>query len=153
MTIALPAYSRAAISSHAADADVFGDQVFLDAVARALTAEPGLLDAAEGRHFIRYQAGVDADHSVFELLGDAEHASDVARIEVAGKPELGRVRGVDRFLLGRELEHRRDRPEGLLAREQHVARGVRDDSGLEERAAELVARAADDDSAAARLRI
>ena len=47
-------------------ADVLHLHVILHPVARAFAAKAGLLDAAKGRHFGRDQAGVHADHPVFE---------------------------------------------------------------------------------------
>ena len=57
---------------------------------------------------------VDADDAVFERLGDAPDAADVAAVEIGGEAELGVVGHLDRLLLGLEAEERRDRAEGLL---------------------------------------
>jgi hypothetical protein len=55
-----------------------GVEVVLDAVLRALAADAGFLDAAEGRDFGGDDAGVDADDAVFQRLGHAPDAADVA---------------------------------------------------------------------------
>jgi hypothetical protein len=41
---------------------------------------------AKRRELTRDRAGVDADHAVFERLGEAPHAAEVAGEEIGGKP-------------------------------------------------------------------
>src|SRR5205814_7427553 len=60
----------------AAHAEVFDIEEFLDAV----------FHAAEGRDLGRDDALVDADDAVFERLGDAPDAADVAAVEIGGEP-------------------------------------------------------------------
>ena len=119
------AISSGAASRHATDTDVLDHQVFVDAVLRALASEARLLHAAERCDLVRDQAGIDADHAALEALGDAKHARDVARVEIGRKAELGRVGQRHGLVFGREAEHRGDRAESLLARDQHVARSRR----------------------------
>src|SRR5262249_23543355 len=119
------------------------------AVVRALTSDSRLLDAAERRALVGEHARVDADDPELERLADTPDARDVAREEVGGEAELGRVRQLDRLGLGPQAEDGRERPERLLACDLHLLRGSGDDRRLEERAAELVAAAADDHRAAA----
>jgi hypothetical protein len=91
-------------------------EVFVDAVVRAFAAQARRLDAAERRHFGRDDAGVDADHAVFERFGDAEDAADVFCVEVRGEAELGVVGHADGFgFVGLEAEQRGDRAEGFFA--------------------------------------
>ena len=77
---------------------------------------PDLLHAAERRHFGRDDALVDADDAVFQRLGHAHHAADIARVEIGGEAVLRVVRDPDRFGFVLEAEQRRDRPEDFLAR-------------------------------------
>jgi hypothetical protein len=95
-------------------------EVVLDAVLGAFAAEAGFLHAAEGRHLGRDDAGVDADHAVFQRLGHAPDAAHVAGVEVGGEAELGVVGHADRLGLVLEAEQRRHRAEGFLARHAHV---------------------------------
>ncbi len=90
-----------------------------DAFAEKL-AEAGLLDAAEGHLGQRDQAGVDADHAVFQRFADPEDAAHVAAVEVARQAEFGVVGHRDRLGLGLEAEHRRHRAEGFFLAAQHV---------------------------------
>ena len=59
-------------------------------------------------------------------------ARDVLRPDVAGEPVLGRVRELDRLLLGRERRRHEDRPEDLLAEDPHRRSHVGEDGRLEE---------------------
>ena len=74
-----------------------------------------------------------ADHAVFERLGDAEDAAEIARVEIGGKAELRGVRLRDHVRLVLEAVDRRQRAEGLLARHQHLGRDVGEHGRLEER--------------------
>src|SRR5690606_4860672 len=85
---AVPTRSR---PSDASQTEVFDFQVILDAVLGALSAQTGGLDAAERRHFVGDQAGVDTDHAVFQRLGNAEHTAQITRVEVGGQTEFGVV--------------------------------------------------------------
>ena len=78
-------------ASDPAHAEIFDLEEILDAVVRAFAAEAGLLDAAEGRDLGGDDAVVDADDAVFERLGDAPDAADVAAVEIGGEAELGVV--------------------------------------------------------------
>src|SRR6478736_4065233 len=53
-------------SGDAAEANVFDLHEFLDAIFRAFAAETGEFYAAEGGFRRRDQAGIDADHAVFQ---------------------------------------------------------------------------------------
>jgi hypothetical protein len=78
-------------TSDAAHAQVFDLEEVLDAVLGALAAHAGFLHAAEGRDLGGDDAGVDADDAVFQGLGDAPDAADVAGVEVGGEAEFGVV--------------------------------------------------------------
>src|SRR5689334_13659713 len=65
----------------AAHAEVLDFEEFLDAVFRAFPADAAFLHAAERGDFGRDDAFVDADDAVFEALGDAPDAADVAAVE------------------------------------------------------------------------
>src|SRR3954452_7674672 len=93
----------------AAHAEVFDFEEFLDAEMRAFAADAAFLHAAEGGYLGRDDALVDADDAVFEGLGDAPDAADVAAVEIGGEAELGVVRHLDRLGLGLEAVKRRNR--------------------------------------------
>src|SRR5258706_14132981 len=99
-----PACCRCGWRLQAADQQVFDLEVLLDPVLGALTAEARLLHAAEGRDLGRNDAAVHAHHAGLHLLGGAEHAPDVARVEVAREAELGVVRHGDRLVVGPKTE-------------------------------------------------
>src|SRR5829696_8065207 len=103
----------------AAEAEVFDLEELLDAVFRALAADAAFLHAAERGNLGRDDALVDADDAVFERLGDAEDAADVAAVEIGSKAELGIVRHMDRLGIGLEAIERRDGTERLLFRDDH----------------------------------
>ncbi len=63
-------------------------RILIDAVFRALAAEPALLHAAEGGDIGGDHAVIDADQPDLEGLGDAEDAAEVAGVEVARKPDI-----------------------------------------------------------------
>src|SRR5260370_4905010 len=69
-----------------ADAEVFDLEEFLDAVFRAFACDAAFLHAADGGDLGRDDALVDADDAVFEGLGDAPNAADVAAVEIGGAP-------------------------------------------------------------------
>src|SRR5207245_4996455 len=87
-----------------------------------LRADAALLHAAEGCD--RDDALVDADDAVFEGLGDAPDAADVAAVEIGGEPELGVVGHLDRLVLVLEAVERRNGPEGLLLGNHHGGRHI-----------------------------
>lgn len=122
-----------------AEADVFLLDVVVDAVVRAFAAEAGLFDAAEGRDFGGDQPFVDADHAVFQRLGHAPGAADVAGVQVGGEAEFGVVGHGDGLFFSAEAEHRGQRAEGFVARYQHGRGDVGQHGRLEEAAAEGVA--------------
>ena len=137
---------RAVLSDR--QANVFQFHVVVDPVTATLAAKAGLLDPAEGRHLVGDEAGVDADHAVFQRFLHPGDAADVTRVEVGRKAEDGVVRHLDDFGFGLELEQRGERSEGLFLRHFHV----RGDAGyhcrLEERPAKLVPLATGHDLAA-----
>jgi len=59
---------------------VFDFEEFLDAVFRAFAADAAFLHAAERGDLGRDDALVDADDAVFEGLGDAPDAANVAAV-------------------------------------------------------------------------
>jgi hypothetical protein len=72
----------------AAHAEVFDFEEFLGAVFRAFAADAAFLHAAEGGDLGRDDAFVDADDAVFEGLGDAPDAADVAAGNTGSKLPL-----------------------------------------------------------------
>src|SRR5271169_6902347 len=76
---------------HAAHAYVFNDEKILDAVFRAFAADPGLLDAAEGRHFVGKDCDIDRHDALLQRFRDAPYAADVAAVEIARQPEFSIV--------------------------------------------------------------
>src|SRR5690606_23632581 len=143
-----PALITFASEAEAADADIFGVEIILDALMPTLAAEAGLLDATERRLGRGDDAFIDADHAVFQPLHDAEGAAEIAGVEIAGEAVFGVVGEIHRLLLGLEAEDGRDRAEDLFLGETHLRRRPGDHGRLEEGAAERVALAAGDDLAA-----
>src|ERR1700730_2701370 len=88
-------WRRSSLAVDAAHAEVFDLEEFLDAVFRAFAADAAFLHAAKRRDLGRDDALVDADDAVFEGLGDAPDAADVAAAEIGGDPlpSLPRARG------------------------------------------------------------
>src|SRR5205085_3441970 len=127
----------------AAHAEVFDLEELLDAVFGTLAADTAFLHAAERRDLGRDDALVDSDDAVFESLGDAPDAADVAAVEIGGEAEFGVVRHLDRLVFGLEAIERRDRAEGFFAGDHHVGRHIGQHGGLEEAAAERMAMAAE----------
>src|SRR5581483_6173885 len=115
-----------------AQAEILDLQVIVDAVLGALSPETGRLHAAEWRDLRRDESGIHADYPGFDPLRDAPDAAEVARVEIGGEPERRRVGLGDRVVLVAETENRRDGPERLFPRDQHVARGVGEDGRCEE---------------------
>src|SRR5690606_25905296 len=133
------------LQTQSADADIFVVEIVFDALMSALAAEARFLDAAKRRFRRGDQPFVDADHAVFQPLHHAERAAEIAGVEIAGKAVFGVVRQRDRFFLGLEAEHRRDRSENFLLHEAHLRRSFGDHGGLEERTAKFMALAARND--------
>ena len=115
----------AALPVEPAHQHVFELDELLDAMARAFAADAGFLHAPERRELARNRAGVDADHAVFERFGDPPHPAQIARVEVGREAELRVVGFGDDVSFVLEAEDRRDRTEGLLARDQHRRIDVR----------------------------
>src|SRR5215469_2628469 len=95
-----------ALPVDAAHAEVFDLEEFLDAVFRAFAADAAFLHAAEGRDLGRDDALVDADDAVFERLGDAPDAADVAAVEIGGEAKLGVVGHAYGLVVGLEAVER-----------------------------------------------
>lgn len=104
--------------------------VVIEAVLRALAAEARLLDTTEGSSSVGDEAGVDTNHTVLELLGDAEGALHVVGEEVGGKTSAAEVGTLDDLLLSLELEERGDGTESLLLAKAHLVSDVSDNGGL-----------------------
>ena len=111
---------------------------------RSLATRPGLLDASEWDALVRHQSDVDADHSHLKRLRDAPDAADITAVQVGRQPVFGIVRCFDKLAFIVEPEQWRKRSEGLLARNERIARDVDEHRGLEEGAPEFVARASGD---------
>src|SRR5690606_34863496 len=94
----------AASGPQSADADIFGLGIFLDAIFAAFTADAGLLEAAEGRHFRSDQSLIDADNAIFQIAHDPESAAQVRRVEIAGKPIFGGIGQANDLFFGLEAE-------------------------------------------------
>src|SRR6266446_6363377 len=93
----------------------------------------------------RDDALVDADDAVFEGLGDAPDAADVAAVEIGGEAELSVVGHPDGLVFALEAAERGDGPEGLFLGDDHVRRHIGQHGRLEEAAALGGALAAGDD--------
>src|SRR5215469_6664869 len=106
----------------AAHAQVFDLKVVLDAVFRTLAADARLFHTAERRDLGRDDALVDADDAVFERLGDAPDAADVAAVEIGGEAEFGVVGHAYGLVVGLEAIEGRDRAKGFLFGDDHIGR-------------------------------
>src|SRR5439155_12117709 len=93
----------------AAHAQVLHLEELLDAVFRPFAADAALLHASERRDLGRDDAFVDPDDAVFECLGNAPDAADVAAVEIGGETEFGVVGHPDRLVLALEAVERRHR--------------------------------------------
>src|ERR1022692_3090063 len=129
--------------SDAAHAYVFHLDIFIDAVLRSFATDARLLDAAERRDFRGDEPRVNAYHPVFERLGHAPDAPDVARVKVRGEAEFGTVGELDDFFVGLESQQQRDRAAGLLAEDLHVRGHAGEHSRLIKGPAERMTLAAD----------
>src|SRR5206468_11577887 len=108
-SVIAPGARSRALPVDAAHAEVFDLEEFLNAVFRAFAADAAFLHAAERRDLGRDDALVDADDAVFERLGDAPDAADVAAVEIGGEAELGVVGHLDGLVFAREAIERGDR--------------------------------------------
>jgi hypothetical protein len=99
----------------------------------ALAPEARLLDAPERCHLGRDDPRVQADDAEFEALGHPQCAADVARVKIGRQSVLDAIGCVDHVSLAAEPEHRGDRPEGLVARHQHLIGDVGQHRRLEVR--------------------
>ena len=109
--------------------------VFVDAVS-ALTPEPALFHTAERDGRVGDGRSVDSDHANFQRLGDPPDSTDVSRIEVTSKPDIGVVSQLDHLLLGFEFNQGCDGSESLFLTEERrwSSRDIRKDGRLVERA-------------------
>mgnify|MGYP003346068827 CR=1 FL=1 len=84
--------------------DVLRFEEFLEALVRALAADARLLHAAKRRGWIGHEATIETDHAEVELLGDAQAATQVLRVEIRDETVFGVVGDLDGLLLGAEGE-------------------------------------------------
>src|SRR5580704_17306952 len=73
----------------ATEAKVFHFDKLVDAVMRPFASKFRLLHSTERHDFGGNQAGVDADHSVFESLRNSPDAPDVAAKKITSETEFG----------------------------------------------------------------
>src|SRR5262249_52501734 len=128
--------------------DVFRLREFQQSVVRALTADAGLLDAAERRRRVRHDAAVEAHHAGLEGLADPQAAAQVPGVDVGDQAELGVVGPGQGVVLGGEADHGSDRAEDLGAEDAGARRNLVDDGRLVEVTAAVRRPAAGDDLAA-----
>src|SRR5664280_978850 len=91
---------------------------FFHAFRRAFAAKAGLLGAAERRRRIGDDTPVQADHAEVELLGHAQAAAEVFRVEIGDQTVFSVVGALDRLVLGLEALNRSDGPENFIV--QHL---------------------------------
>src|SRR5664279_1193328 len=91
---------------------------FFHAFRRAFAAKAGLLGAAERRRRIGDDTPVQADHTEVELLGHAQAAAEVFRVEIGDQTVFGIIGALDRLVLGLEALNRSDGPENFIV--QHL---------------------------------
>jgi hypothetical protein len=89
-----------------AEAEVFHLKKLIDAIMGSFAPKSGLLYSAERCRLGGDQTRVDADHSVFELIGNAPNPSDITPKKVTGETEFGIIRKLNRFLIFVEPEER-----------------------------------------------
>src|SRR5580692_10349089 len=91
-------------------------EVRLQAVAPALTTEPGLAHTAEGTRRVEAVVGVGPDDAGAETFGDPERAAPLFAPHAAGEAVVGVVGLGDRLFGRAERQHREHRAEDLFAR-------------------------------------
>src|ERR1700722_7579924 len=126
------------LSIQAAEAEVFHFEKLIDSVMRSFAAKSGLLHAAERHRLSGNQAGVDADHSVFQFLGDAPNSPDVATKKITGQTEFGVVGKLNGLLVFVKPEDRSNRSECFLPSNFHFGRYLCQDGRLKKCAAQAV---------------
>src|SRR6187401_431815 len=139
--------------SDTAHANIFDLREFEDAVLRAFPTDSTLLDAAERRDLGGDESGVESDDAVFERLGDAPGAREIACVHVRGEPELGVIGEPHGFLVGVDAEQRRDGTKSFFARQGHLRVHVREHGRFVERSAECMALSSGDHRVALGFRI
>jgi hypothetical protein len=106
---------------------------------------PDSLTPPKGATSVPSDGRVDADHAVFQLLGDAEGAAEIRRVEIGGEAE-GRVVGErDDLVLALEAVDGRDGPKVSSRVTSMVGGDAGEHRRLVEGAAERMALAADHD--------
>src|ERR1700730_14690675 len=98
----------------------------------------GLLHAAERCRLSGDQTRVDADHSAFELIGNAPNPSDIAAKKVTGETEFGIIRKLNRFLIFVKPEERSNGSECFLPSNFHLGRHIRKDGRFKKCVAQTV---------------
>ena len=93
-----------ALQSEPREREVFDFQVLVQTVTGSFPTDARHLDAAKGGDLGRDQAGIDADHAVFELLRDALDVAVVLGKEIGGQAEFGVIGHPYRFFLGLEAQ-------------------------------------------------
>src|ERR1700720_2056779 len=106
---------RTALRSNTAEAEIFDFDVFIDAVLGAFAAEAGFFYAAKGRDLGGNNSSVDADDAVFQGLGDAPDAGNVAAVEISSETKFSIVRERNGVRFCFEAKERRDRAEGFFS--------------------------------------
>ena len=112
------------------DRDRLVEQVLLDRGRAVLTADAGLLVAAERRVEVR-RVGVDRVRAGPHAARDLEAARGIGREHAAGQAEAAVVRDADRVLVVVERDEGDDRAEDLLLGDRHVVAHVRQQRRLD----------------------
>src|SRR5262249_48065992 len=121
--------------------DVLDLRVLVQSEPAALTAEPALLEAAEGR-VDHVDAVIDPHDAGADALRERERSGGVLPVDRAAEAVRRRVRDADRVVVVAERDHGYDGAEDLLLRDADVVRDVAEDRRLEEVPARQVLRPA-----------
>lgn len=85
---------------------------------RAFAAKTRLFHSAKWRDFIRNQPGIDADHAVFQLLGDAPDTGGIVAVKIGGEAVDGVIGLLNDLLLILKFHQRGHRAENLFLQQQ-----------------------------------
>jgi len=132
-SFALPWLGRLAEESTAeSDTDGLNLGVVGKSILSELTADTGLLEAAEGDLVAKHVVVVDPDGTGLEGVRDTEGGVKVGGVDGSSKTIGGLVASLDDIILGLELADRADRSEDFFLHDLHVLADIGEDGGLDE---------------------
>ena len=106
--------------THIANGNELHFKVVVNAMARAFSAKPTLLNTTKGYVLSSKYSNIYTHHAVFKGLADPKDTANITGIEITGKP-VDRVVGKrHRLLLGFELENGCERAKGFFGGANHI---------------------------------